>query len=212
MTRRRHPYRPTRGLLTGRTFATEYAYRVALATAHGHASPRAKRTRPRAIRAPWEYERLTPTQRVDYDVALLVLRLKREHPRWSLAKVLREAGTTRETVLPYVGSALRVDAQGRYHAKPRDQLLRRLTFLTPRGLTHIDVTNSETARTIGRYFAALKRFGGTGDDRGLRAFRGKSVRVGKVARPFVTDPVVLRRLLAADVVQLESIYRDVLSP
>ncbi|MDX2059502.1 MAG: hypothetical protein SFV24_16950 [Gemmatimonadales bacterium] len=208
--RSRRRYRPTRGLLAGRTFATEYAYRVALAVAQGHASPRAKRTRGRAIRTPWEYERLPPAQRVDYDRALLVLRLKREHPAWSLAKAVREAGTTRETALAYVGSALRVDARGRYHAKPRDGLLRRMTFLTPRGLTHIDVTNSETARTIGRYFAAVKRYRQTGDERSLRSFRGRSVRVGKVTRPFLTDPVVLHRLLAADVVAFESIYQDVI--
>jgi len=151
---------------------------------------------------------LDPPERLAYERALHALHLGRQYPRWSLKHVARLAHTTPENVLAYTGASFQRDAQGRFRAKPRDQLLRRLTLPAPRGLVPVDVTDSRTASTIGRYWAAIKRFVRTGNERALWPFRGNVVRVGKVAYSLLTDPITLRRLLEADVISPESIYRD----
>lgn len=70
----------------------------------------------------------------------------------------------------------------------------------------MDVTDSRTASRVGTYWNAVDHYLRTGDARPLRAFRGKTIRAGKVALPFVTDPRTLKRLAQVDEVRFESIY------
>lgn len=175
---------------------------------------RAPRTRPegrgaKTIRATWEFERLDAQERLAYERALHALSLARRHPHWSLPRLAHEADTTTETILAYVGSAFRRDPAGVYRARPQDRLLRRMPIPTPRGVVHLDVTDSRTASTLGQYWNAIKQLQ-RGHRQPLQAFGGKTVRVGKITRPLLTDPITLRRILDADVVSPESIYRDTL--
>jgi hypothetical protein len=141
----------------------------------------------------------------------LALKLARQHPTWSLRRLANEANTTPENVLVHTGSVFRRDERGRYHANDRDRLFREMQLPSARGLITVGVTDSRTASTIGKYFSAIGRFKRSGDIRELRPFRGKSITVGKVRYRLLTDPVVLRRLLDADELSTDSIYRESVS-
>ena len=54
--------------------------------------------------------------------------------------------------------------------------------------------------------AAVHTYLTTGDRRALRQFRGKHIRTGKVAYPFITDGKTLERLAFAGEVSFEDLY------
>ncbi len=83
---------------------------------------------------------------------------------------------------------------------------RRIRFLTLRGQITLDVTSSRTATRIARYLAAAKWYLKTGKTEALREFRGKAIRVGKVAYPFITDPRTLDRLASAGEISFEDLF------
>jgi hypothetical protein len=62
---------------------------------------------------------------------------------------------------------------------------------------------------VAHYWNAVRTYLRTGDQRALRPFRGKALRVDKIAYPFITDPRTLERLYQAGEVAFEDIYAHV---
>ncbi len=140
--------------------------------------------------------------------ALHVLSLMREEGE-SLTRAARIVGTDRRTVVKYAGTALKQDKKGgEYEAKAWDRIPRLMRFPTRQGVIDLLVKDSRSARRLSRYWNAVDEFLKTGNTRVLRPFRGKSVTVDKVARPFITDPDALRRLGLAGEVSFEDLYVD----
>jgi hypothetical protein len=82
---------------------------------------------------------------------------------------------------------------------------RPLRVLTPYGAITLDIRNSRSASLLGRYWNAVDQ-ALLGRPAMLREFRGKVIRVDKVAYPYVTDLHTLRRLAQAGEVQFEDLY------
>lgn len=125
----------------------------------------------------------------------------------SLRAAAREAGTSPRTALRKAGSVIRRGSNGRYKAKPGDQLLRVLKITTPDGLLEIGVRGSRQASTLGQYAAAVQRYLSTGDFAPLAKFSGKGVKDDKGNLvPFLTDRFTLQKLASAGELSYESIY------
>jgi hypothetical protein len=151
---------------------------------------------------------LGPREQLARSRALEALaRMRRE--RVSLAQAARDSQTSVKTVTKYVASGLRKIKNGQYRAKPSDRLLRSLRFLTPEGLIAVDVRGSRKASSIARFWTAVDRYLTTGLADGLTAFRGKSITIGKLRYPFITDPRTLERLGSAGEVRFEDLYAAV---
>ncbi len=149
--------------------------------------------------------RQSPKSQLARNAALRVLSLMRTEGK-SLAAAMRQAQTTKRTVLRYVSSALIRETSGRYRAKSSDRFARDLHFLTPAGQIAITVRSSRAATQIAEYWAAVDHYLKTGDTQRLDQFRGKAVRAGKLKLPFVTDPKVLNRVANAGEVSFEDLY------
>ena len=134
------------------------------------------------------------------------LTLMRE--RRSATSAAQEVGTTLRTMRRHAGRALRQTPSGRYAVASGDRLLRRLRMLTPAGLIAVDAPGSRTASQIARYWSAVQRYVRTGDDRPLRAFRGKAVRQGRQSVPYVTDLPTLERLEHVGELLFEDLYPE----
>ena len=87
-----------------------------------------------------------------------------------------------------------------------DRIPRTIRFFTSTGRVQLTVRDSRTVSRIARYMAAVKHFLLTGDRRGLWPFRGKAIRVGKIAYPFLTDSKTLERLAHMGEVSFEDFY------
>ncbi len=137
--------------------------------------------------------------------ALHALSLMRQG--WSLQAAARDSGTTPETVLRYVGSALRRTDEG-WRPSPEDGLTRTMLFLFPDGPDFITIRGLEQASLIGRYWNAVRIYLEEGDDRELRRFAGRSVIDVKGQRHrFITEARTIRRLArAGQVGGFNSIY------
>lgn len=127
--------------------------------------------------------------------------------RVSLARASKESGLSPRTVTKWAKSALRKGQNGRYQAKPKDTLLRVLTFPTPDGLREIAVRDSRQASRLGKYSAAVQKYLQTGDASGIDKFRGKRVTDASGKRiPLISDLKDLDRLGSAGVLSFESLY------
>ena len=126
----------------------------------------------------------------------------------SATPAAQQVRTTLRTMRRYGGRALRQTPSGRYAAASGDRLRRRLRMLTPAGLIAVDALGSRPASQIARYWAAVQRYLRTGDDRPLRAFRGKRVGRGRQSVPYVTDLPTLERLEHAGEVLFEDLYES----
>ena len=199
------PYTPKKGAVAGQTFISERQYRNALARLKGFRSWHEQQRVRRAVQTAAGFERLRTTEQEAYQRALEALALMRRE-RMSQTRATKEVGTTPNTVRRYVGSAIRKEPTGRWVAKRSDRLFRRMRFPTPRGLISLDVTDSRTVSRIARYSAAVHQYRKTGKTDALREFRGKAIRVGKVAHPFLTNPRTLDRLAQAGEVAFEDLY------
>jgi hypothetical protein len=104
-------------------------------------------------------------------------------------------------------SALRKQRNGRWIAKPHDNLLRVLLRPTRKGLREIGVRDSRQASLLGKYWTAVERYRDTGDGSALREFRGKHIidATGKRVR-LLTDRGALDHLGSAGVLSFETIY------
>jgi hypothetical protein len=144
-------------------------------------------------------------QLIAYDAALRVLTLMRTKDMW-LAEAAREAKTTSRTVIRHAGKALTKSDSGRYTAKSSDRLARSLNFITREGTVSVTVRGSNLASKIATYSNAVQRYLETGQTDALRPFVEKSIKVGKVKYPFITDTRLLNRLGRAGEVSFEDLY------
>jgi hypothetical protein len=150
-------------------------------------------------------ERVQETLRRVTDV---IAKMRKEH--LSLRAAAWQAGISPRTVLHRAGSVIRRGSNGRYTAKPGDQLLRVLKIATPDGLREIGVRGSRQASALGQYAAAVERYLSTGDFAPLAQFSGKGVRDDKGNMvTFLTDRVLLKKLASAGELSYESIYARV---
>ncbi len=198
-------YTPKRGPLRGQEFANEYQYRAALARHQGYRSRNAKRRAPKPIFRQRDVARLPRREQRAREHALDAIRLMRRDGTLTIEQAARQAGTTVDTMLRYAGAAL--DKRGgRYYAKPYDRFARAMEFLSPQGRIWLEVRDSRSRERIGAYWNAVRRYVETGDDRPLRQFRGRSVRIDKGSYPYVTDTGTLDRLASAGELGFDSIY------
>jgi hypothetical protein len=125
----------------------------------------------------------------------------------SLSAAARAEHTTPDTVLRQVGAALRRDARGRYRATPSDRYVRRMKVLDAQGVRVVEPVHSREAGKLADYWTALDHYVRTGDDRPLRSFRRRLLRVrGKIQLPFVTDLDTIDHLARAGELSFEDLY------
>ena len=126
----------------------------------------------------------------------------------SLPQAAREFGISPETVNRLGRSALRRLPNGRYRAKPTDQLLRVLPVPdTQKGLRWIPVTDSREAGVIGKFWDAVQSALRKADRSALQKLRRKYVITeGGERVPFLTDFRELKRLASFGIFRFESIY------
>lgn len=122
----------------------------------------------------------------------------------SLSDAARAEHTTARTVRKVVGKQLRRGASGRYSATRSDTLRRDLTVLGFNGFEPVIVRSSKLAKLASEHLIAVNRFLRTGDPEWLKPFIGK--RVGTVE--LLTDPERLGVLADADLIRLDSLYRE----
>jgi len=174
------------------------------------------RRRPPAKRRGHQRRPRTPAQRLQakrqrYEATLErvveVLRLMRAEHR-SLTYAMRRAGTTATTVRRHAGDVLRLKG-ARYVAARSDRLPRLVKFPTARGLIALPLRSARQASRVAVYWNAVRTYLRAGDLGPLLAFRGKALRVDKLAYPFITNPETLARLYYAGDVGFEDIYAHV---
>jgi hypothetical protein len=113
--------------------------------------------------------------------------------------------TTLRTVRKYVGKQLKRGPKGRYTATRSDTLRRDITVLGWDGYLPVVVRSSKQAQLASAHLVAVNRFlSPPGDLEWLKPFVGK--RVGGVE--LLTDPERLRLFAEADLVKLDSLYRN----
>jgi hypothetical protein len=166
-----------------------------------------KRTAKRGSKRRVLVSQLDSKAQLTRDHALEALHLMRSR-KLSLAQAAREVRASPRTISKYVGSALTKSAAGRYRAKPSDRLLRSLRFITPEHQITVDVRGSRLASRIATYWNAVDRYLKTGDAGSLKRFAGKSVKIGRLRYPFVTDPYILRRLVNEAQVSFQDLYAN----
>jgi hypothetical protein len=94
----------------------------------------------------------------------------------SLEKASRESGVSPRTVKRWAGSALQKRTSGKWAPKKNDNLLRVLIVPTPKGKREIGVRGFRQASLLGSYWSSVHTYIATGDDSGLKKFRGKKLR------------------------------------
>lgn len=205
---RANPYTPKRGKLAGSTFTSERQYRNALAREKGFRSWSAQQRAPKTAPRLRDVARLSSGEQRARERTLDAVRLMRHDGTLTVEGAARRAGTTVNAMLRYAAPALEKHG-GRYHAKPYDRQARAMEFLTLQGREYIEVRDSRSRERIASYWNAVGQYAETGDDRPLRKFRGKSIRIDGRSYPFITDTGDLDRLgSAGELGGLgESIYR-----
>jgi hypothetical protein len=125
----------------------------------------------------------------------------------SLREASREFGLDPRTVVRWGKPALKKRANGRYSAKPTDNLLRVLVVPTSDGLREVAVRDSRQASLLAEYWVAVQKFLETGDASALRKIRRKTIvdANGKRVR-LIKDLTELERQGSAGVLSFESLY------
>jgi hypothetical protein len=126
----------------------------------------------------------------------------------SLTRAAKLAGTTPRTIKRYLLPLIERDRSGRWIAPRSDTVTRRLYVPTPDGTVRLPIRSFLSASRLGRYWNAVDAFLRGRGMAALREFRGKAIRVGKIAYPFITDPRTLRRLAYAGEVRFEDLYGE----
>ena len=187
------PYSPQSGAFKGRTFHTERQYRDALARAKGYRSWYEQQRAAKKV-TPKSFETLRPRAKQARAEALDAL-AKMRHGAL-LTRAAKEAGTTPNTVVRYVGDQLHREG-GRVVASKSDRLFRRVQVTTSEGVQWVDVHSSRPASIAGQHANAVRAFLKAPDDaaaelamRNLRKFEG--VTVG--GKQLETRPEVLEEL------------------
>jgi hypothetical protein len=83
---------------------------------------------------------------------------------------------------------------------------RPMKVLTPAGTITFDILSSRSASRLARYWNAARTYLRTGRTVQLREFRGRVLRVDKLAFPLITDPRTLDRLGHAGEFTFEELY------
>ena len=125
----------------------------------------------------------------------------------SLSEASREFGLDPRTVVRLGKPGLKKRANGRYSAKPTDNLLRVLVIPTGDGLREVAVRDSRQATLLAKYWIAVQHYLETGDESALRKIRRKTITdsMGKRVR-LIKDLAELERLGSAGVLSFESLY------
>lgn len=206
-------YKPTRGHFAGRRFGSKQEYRDALARSKGYRNYSAQRRSYKSFNTLEALRRLTPMARQKRTDVLEVLNIMRRSGRGIGAGVrqFNETNPDRRisarTVRKYAQPALR-QAKKEWRAKPYDRLLRIVRFPTKDGVIDIEVRDSRSASLVGEYWNAVRKYEATGDAKDLRRFRGRTIRSGKMTRPFLIRADALDDLANAGEFSLETIYED----
>jgi hypothetical protein len=175
---------------------------------------KAKRVRPRNTRAKRNQIPRTETQyqakpekfKQTWDRVISAISTMRRD-RVSLAQASRDNKISPRTVTRWGRTALRKGKNGKYAAKPNDNLLRLVLIPTSQGTREIAVRGSKQVSHLAEYWNALDRYIQTGDTSQLEKFRGKSIKdANGVDVPFLTDLEDLNRLGSAGVLSFESLY------
>jgi hypothetical protein len=90
------------------------------------------------------------------------LALARRDPSLPLSRAAELSGTTTKTVQRYASQALD-KRKGRIRVKPTDQLKRKMTILTSKGIITVTALDSDTASIIGAYWNAVRTYITSGD-------------------------------------------------
>ena len=149
---------------------------------------------------------MTITHDIFFYRALEVLSLMRTEEQ-SLHKASRRVGIDPRTVISRVGQALTF-RRGRWHAKPRDRLPRRVRMLDARGNFEIEIRDSRQVSVIAAYWNAVYRFLEKGDEKVLEPFVDLEITAGPAGEihKLITDPQTLIRLAMVGEVQFEDRY------
>lgn len=124
----------------------------------------------------------------------------------SLRAASRMARTDPRTVLRNAGQAFR--KRGSRWAPTRwDRIPRRMTALTVAGPEEVVTHDSRTASLLGEHANAVRTYVETGDERPLRRFRRRVVRIRGQPVELVSDPSRLDRLAAGGALEFE-LYRN----
>lgn len=128
----------------------------------------------------------------------------------SLREASREFGLDPRMVARLGKPALKKRANGRYTAKPTDNLLRVLVMPSSDGLREIAVRDSRQATLLAEYWVAVQRFLETGDAAALQRIRRKTITnsEGKRVR-LIKDLAELERFGSAGVLSFESLYAKI---
>lgn len=202
---KRNPYTPKSGQFAGRTFYTEREYRNALAQAKGFTSWNDQQQQRRRVENARDVLALRPSEQTARARALEALAMMRTDGM-SMRAAAKSSGITVNALKRHAGNALTKDNRGRYVAKAWDRLARSIVFPTESGLISLNVKNSRTASRISDYWHAVNTYLRSGDDYGLRKFRGKAIRVEKREYAFITDKGMLDRLFDAGELTFDDIY------
>lgn len=122
----------------------------------------------------------------------------------SLSQAARLEHTTLRTIRIVIGKQLRRDASGRYSATSGDTLRRDINVLSAEGYVPVTVRSSKQPQLASEHLIAVNRFLRTGDTEWLKPFVGK--RVGGIE--LLTDPDRLHEFADADLIKLDSLYRQ----
>ena len=123
----------------------------------------------------------------------------------SLSRAVRQEHTTLRAVRTYAPSLVSPTPSGRLEVTPYDRMTRPMRVLTEWGVIVVDIRDSRSASSLGRYANASKS-ALTGNMAALEEFRGRVLRVGKMSFPYITDMNLLRRLHYAGELQYEDLY------
>lgn len=149
---------------------------------------------------------LRPRSREARERALHALSLVRTQD-YSLTAAAEEAHTTLDTVKKYAGTALSKEG-AHWRVSEWDRIPRPMRFITPQGLTAIEVKDSRSASAIGRYMDAIDEYLKTGNEEVLRPFRSQTFVANGVEHSFVVDPETLETLANIGQVQFEDLYAN----
>lgn len=125
----------------------------------------------------------------------------------SLSRASREFGFAPKVVIRLARPALRKRRNGRYAAKPADNLLRVLAIPNERGIEEIALRDSREATRLSKYWIAVHAYLQTGDASLIKQFRGKGITDANGNRVrLVIDLDILDRLGNAGNLSFETIY------
>ncbi len=202
---RKNPYTPKSGAVAGITFTSERQYRNALARTKGFKSWDEQQRQARKVGSVRDLAALRPSERNARGRALEALS-KMRNDGLSMQAAAKAVGITPNALKRHAGNALVKDHRGRYAAKASDKLARSIVFPTESGLVSLNVRDSRTASRISDFWNAVHTYLRSGDQYGLRKFRGRVISVEKRKYAFITDPDTLDRLFDADELTFDDIY------